>query len=120
MRGLMAVALASMLVGCGYSEEDAIRAAEDSVREAMMDPESARIEGSFFVESGKTDEGYTSGSVCGWVNGKNAFGAYIGKRRFVVQAVYGKEGAGASAHVNIEDGSARPAWGKNETLFELI
>ncbi|WP_313412031.1 hypothetical protein [Atlantibacter hermannii] len=49
-------------------------AAKDSVKSSLKDASSAQFSGDF---QGK------SGSVCGYVNAKNSFGAYTGKTRYV-------------------------------------
>ena len=58
------------LTGCGQSLEDA---AISVVREKMLDPDAAQFRG---VE--KRGEW----TVCGEVNGKNRFGAYVGFKKF--------------------------------------
>lgn len=54
---------------------DVRSAAESAVRATMKDPAAARFEGTHVVAEGRY--------VCGRVNGKNSFGAYIGMRRFI-------------------------------------
>jgi len=70
----VALAGAAMLAAC--SEESAKRVrAEDAVKEQLKDPASAKFEG---VRKGKTDQ-----HICGLVNAKNSFGAYLGSTPFV-------------------------------------
>lgn len=49
--------------------------AKESVEKIMKDPSSSKFTGEFLS---------SKGSVCGYVNGKNSFGAYAGNQRFVV------------------------------------
>lgn len=51
-------------------------AAKKLVAQGLRDPSSAQ-----FRDVGKSDQ-----AVCGEVNGKNAFGAYVGFRHFIVEA----------------------------------
>lgn len=78
---------AAMLMGCGADGPDAAmakkRAAQfqkhlDDVRHYLKDGESARFEKLFLSEE---QDGTTA--LCGEVNAKNAFGAYVGFGRFV-------------------------------------
>ena len=50
---------------------------EIGVREDLIDPESARF---FDIEAVSSSNGLVS--VCGYVNAKNSFGGYVGKRAF--------------------------------------
>lgn len=69
-----------LLVGCGPSEKDNVGYGEDLVKSTLKDPYSAKFE-SFFVPSGNN---MSEGHICGTVNSKNSYGAYVGKKRFVV------------------------------------
>lgn len=74
----------------GQSSATRITAAQQSVKEALLDPASARFRYVRAVGSG------TSGFVCGEVNAKNRVGGYTGFRRFIV----------TSNEAAIEDGSS--------------
>lgn len=68
MRVWFVAALVVSLGACSSSKSEA----EDAVRNAMRDPDSATFRN---VES-------REGVVCGEVNGKNGYGGYAGFRRF--------------------------------------
>ncbi len=59
------------------SEEAKLNAAREDVARLLRDPASATF----------TDLETDGFVVCGWVNGRNAFGAYAGARRFVWTSV---------------------------------
>lgn len=69
--GLMPILIALVLGGC----DSPIRDAERAVRATLKDPESARFSD---VESCGTSD-----IVQGYVNAKNSYGGYDGKRAFV-------------------------------------
>lgn len=71
-RGLALVALAMAIAGCGSSDIDKARQA---VAEKLNDPGSAQF---------RNERSEKGGWVCGEVNGKNAFGGYIGFKRYTV------------------------------------
>jgi hypothetical protein len=54
-----------------------IKAVEAAVAREMRDPESARFDG---IKAGKTPEGDIV--ACGFVNGRNGFGGYVGREPF--------------------------------------
>lgn len=60
----------------GKSEQDAIASAQKAVADSLKDPESARFRN---VKVKPYLEGHI---VCGEVNGKNSYGAYVGFRPF--------------------------------------
>lgn len=73
MKRLALVALAGMiLTGCGKSDIDRAR---EAVAEKLNDPRSAQF---------RNERSEKGGWVCGEVNGKNAFGGYIGFKRYTV------------------------------------
>ncbi len=80
MRRLLSVALVFLMEACSDREpafdsaEYRIKQAQESVARRLRDPESAR-----FSDVRVTEDG----SVCGHVNGKNAFGAYAGAQPFL-------------------------------------
>ncbi|MGO2242097.1 MAG: hypothetical protein ACTH5D_10110 [Halomonas sp.] len=67
---------AAMLAGCKPSVSE-IDKAKDAVAERLRDPSSAQFRN---VKGGERRGLY---SVCGEVNGKNAYGAYSGYERFI-------------------------------------
>lgn len=71
-RGMTLALLAIALAGCGDSDIDRARAA---VSEKLSDPSSAQF---------RNERSKEGGWVCGEVNAKNAFGGYIGFKRYTV------------------------------------
>lgn len=97
MRFCLLFALCMTLVGCDSSDEKIIDAAKSEIAKKMHDPDAAKFSDTF-IHRGETgvankvsDQSqkakYQYLSVCGSVNGKNLFGAYTGKTRFVVSLV---------------------------------
>lgn len=65
-----------IFLGAGKSQTDAIEAAKKTVAAKLKDPEAARFQNLRMVT-------YAEGNlVCGEVNGKNSYGAYVGYRPF--------------------------------------
>jgi len=60
-------------------DNSAIKAVEDAVKEGLKDPFSAQFRDFFTVSSGK---------VCGQVNAKNSYGAYVGWKLFVTTPLH--------------------------------
>jgi hypothetical protein len=58
-------------------KNEAIRRAQDAVREKLKDPSSAQFKDVAYFQSGSLDV------VCGQVNAKNAYGGYSGFREFL-------------------------------------
>ena len=73
MRALIVLVVVG-LVGCGQTED-----AKRLVREELKDGASARFEN---VTTGELVDGRSA--VCGWVSGKNSFGAYAAPEPFLV------------------------------------
>ncbi|MDX4056709.1 hypothetical protein APA82_31855 [Pseudomonas aeruginosa] len=107
-----------VLAGCGSPEQNAIWTAEKAVANMLKDPESAKFNGSFFMPDGGNEQ-LKSGHVCGYVNAKNSFGAYVGNRRFVAPAIVGPDVVDVG-NVTIDDGDTRFAIGTIETVFEKV
>jgi hypothetical protein len=67
------------LTGCGKSWSDGtevrVERAKKVVAEAMRDPESTKF---------RDVVAYTKNGVCGEVNAKNAYGGYVGYKKFIV------------------------------------
>lgn len=73
-----------LLSGCKPSDEQFIKIAKEDVAQSLKDPSSAQFRNMRFVAN-KDDVGSTSsGYVCGELNGKNSFGAYVGFERIYV------------------------------------
>lgn len=77
MSATLAFAFLSLVLPAMAGQAE-IESAKRAVREQMKDPESARFKSVF--ERAVRD----THAVCGQFNGKNAFGGYVGYRRFVV------------------------------------
>lgn len=92
MRGLLRLLIATLVIfgltACDTVDEKMLKNAQEIVAQQLKDPESVRFSDLFIVrgEQGATTPGDTwqDVSVCGYVNGKNAFGAFAGVMRFVV------------------------------------
>ncbi|WP_143182252.1 hypothetical protein [Serratia fonticola] len=76
------------LTACDTVDEKMLMNAQETVAQQLKDPDSARFSDVFIVrgERGVTppEDTWQNVAVCGYVNGKNAFGAYAGSMRFVV------------------------------------
>lgn len=71
MRGVILVSAMALLAGCGDDTIDKGRAAAAF---QLKDPSSAQFRGDYIT---------SIGSVCGEINGKNGFGAYVGFKRYM-------------------------------------
>lgn len=70
------------VVGCQWvpgTDAHKAEAAKSLVREELFDGDSARFEN---VVVSRSETGKVQ--VCGWVNAKNRYGAYVGPERFLV------------------------------------
>lgn len=74
--GLVALAQSSEAFAAGIDAK-LKKAVEQSVGELLNDPYSAK-----YTHDRVSMRSQTVGTVCGTVNAKNAFGAYVGKRPF--------------------------------------
>lgn len=72
----MTIITALLLAGC---ESGDIKKAKETVANELRDPESAQFRN---IITKKTNE-FGGVTVCGEVNGKNAYGGYVGYQRFV-------------------------------------
>lgn len=72
---------ALLLAGC---ESGDIKKAKETVASQLRDPESAQFRNIIKTEKTSLLE-FGIVTVCGEVNGKNAFGGYVGFQRFVSQ-----------------------------------
>ncbi len=78
MRALtgITIIIAALLAGC---ESGDIKKAKETVANELRDPESAQFRN--ISKTKKNEFGVVT--VCGEVNGKNAYGGYVGYQRFV-------------------------------------
>ncbi len=101
---LLFIAVALLLTGCQPSAGDATSFVEKSVRERMKDPDAADFDNVKFYPDDSPQGEEISGSVCGYVNGKNALGAYTGRVRFYSRITVSNGGRSAEfSPPNIED-----------------
>lgn len=96
-----------LMVGCSSQEDLAIQVAKAEVAKQLKDPESAKFYDVAVVYQGSKVDYPVSMSVCGSVNGKNAFGAYSGAVRFVVKMISHKKNE-PSAYLAMLDNSKDP------------
>ncbi|MDR7024371.1 hypothetical protein [Pseudomonas peli] len=90
IKTVVCLALVAFIAGCGSQEQQAIWTAEKAVKAKLKDPASARFKETYLVvNEERSVGGFTSGTVCGVVEGKNSFGAYADPQRFVATAVMG-------------------------------
>ncbi|MGP9798170.1 hypothetical protein ACT3UJ_12520 [Halomonas sp. 86] len=85
MKVLVGVVIGTLLlVGCDSGH---VKKSKEAVADRLRDPDSAQFRN---IKSGKASNGLET--VCGEVNGKNAYGAYSGYERFIAnnggRAVY--------------------------------
>ncbi|ADU71558.1 hypothetical protein [Pantoea sp. At-9b] len=66
------------LSGCKPSDKDMVKFGESLVKQTLKDPESAKFNS--YYRSFGDGVGY----VCGDVNAKNAYGGYVGSRKYYV------------------------------------
>lgn len=99
-------------------------AAERAVASQLKDGSSAQFSGVYLVRT-KSPQGFDVISACGFVNGKNSFGALAGNTRFVVWGSQSENTQDISS-VNIEDHDRRGVPGKGPsrrqmpTIFEEV
>lgn len=82
------VAIVSLpLMGCDSLQGQMVKEAKKSVAEQLKDPNAAQFSEIFTVKGNhgaiNSKSKWQDFAVCGFVNGKNSFGAYAGKTRFV-------------------------------------
>ncbi|KUM02751.1 hypothetical protein KIF53_15510 [Chromobacterium subtsugae] len=85
----MLVTFSIVTVALQTGEDRAIIQAKEVAKASLNDPSSAIFRNVVFKKESE-DGTFTRGYVCGYVNGKNSFGAMVGERRFVARAVFGK------------------------------
>ncbi|MDV5495393.1 hypothetical protein QM071_24765 [Escherichia coli] len=72
------------LVGCKPTDEKAITLGQQAIADDMKDPTSVMFRKDKFVRTDH-DDGSVTGFVCGELNAKNGFGAYVGYHSYVVE-----------------------------------
>lgn len=86
MKNLLFIAVGALLLsGCKPSDEQFIKIAQEDVAQSLKDPSSAQFRNMQFVASKDDTGSNNSGYVCGELNGKNSFGAYVGFERIYVR-----------------------------------
>lgn len=85
MKRLLILLAVFALSGCKPSAEKAIELAKNEIAADMKDPDSAKFRYLRFVDQKETAEGDVVGMICGQVNAKNAFGAYVGFHPFIIE-----------------------------------
>lgn len=90
-----------LLFGC--DNDSFVESAKRQVKLRLKDPSSAQFDDVKFYPSDAPREN-PHGAVCGKVNAKNSFGAYIGYRRFVM-GISTVNGETYRSGVQMEDGS---------------
>ncbi len=85
MKKLAIVVLAAItLAGCNPSGSDAVRVAKKEISSGLKDPDSVQFRDVFFHPDIEQPKSGASGYVCGQLNAKNSYGAYIGFERFYI------------------------------------
>lgn len=72
------------LAGCKPDEDKAIELAQKEISELTKDPDSVQFRNEHFLRKDSKSSNSTVGTVCGEVNGKNNWGAYVGYHSFFV------------------------------------
>ncbi|EIJ9543839.1 hypothetical protein NCH56_004117 [Salmonella enterica] len=80
-----AIAAVLMLSGCKPSDEKAIELAHKEMADSMKDPGSVLFRNDKFVGRQEHDDGKVTGFVCGELNAKNSYGAYVGFTSYLVE-----------------------------------
>ncbi|MFV1944152.1 hypothetical protein VPH49_25520 [Pseudomonas luteola] len=118
MKGKIAIAAAlAVIFGCS-PEQRVISEAQAAASRLLKDPSSARFGEAYYVQD-KDLNGFKTGHVCGYVNGKNSFGAYTGEVRFVASVVMGDNLLDIS-NVQIEQAGAERSPDDGFTPFESV
>lgn len=103
--GLLLISLT--IAGCGFADSRLESSAKSKVVEKLSDPNSA-----LFSNVEVVPDRFVKGTknVCGYINAKNAFGGFTGKKRFYVSQV-----ASGDWDVSIDEGTPR-----DRCLFEVF
>ncbi|MDJ0087717.1 hypothetical protein [Pantoea allii] len=81
---LVLVLSVALLTGCKPSDDQMLRVGKDALSQALKDPSSAQFRSMHFVPDPNQSDSVASGFVCGELNGKNSFGAYVGFKRVYI------------------------------------
>ena len=115
MKTALLIAVACVLTGCTSSDSSLISTTQQAVRAKLKDPDSAKFGEAFIVPKGEESTKYTNvRSVCGDVAGKNSFGAYDGRIRFM--GLYGKPIGGNEMELLELEIEPQP----NNKIFEVV
>lgn len=104
--GIGVVVIALLSKSCdGNSSYTAIDYGKKRVASLMKDPESAQFDSVTFHQTSEGEGEPYIGYVCGYVNAKNSFGAYTGKKAFIVKTEITNDGKSiATSDVVMDDG----------------
>lgn len=72
------------LTGCKPGEEKAIELAKNELSEGLKDPDGAKFKNIHVADIHEEQDGSVLATVCGQLNAKNSFNAYVGYRKFIV------------------------------------
>ncbi|KAB8306096.1 hypothetical protein EH228_17540 [Erwinia endophytica] len=78
------ILLSILLLGCKPSNDQAITFGSRDLASTLKDPDSVKFRGVRFIEDIGTKPSYKSGYVCGELNAKNSYGAYVGFQPFYI------------------------------------
>lgn len=81
MRRIAILLMLPLLAGCGFQT---LHDAKQSAADQLLDPKSAQFRNVRLIPDAKRSDAAGLG-VCGEINGKNAYGAYAGFKRFVAR-----------------------------------
>ncbi len=85
MKKIAAVLLGiSLLAGCKPGEKKAIDLAQKEMAESLKDPDSAKFRYVRVPEIHEEQDGSMLATVCGQLNAKNSYSAYVGYKKFVL------------------------------------
>lgn len=76
--------LAALLSGCSPSEDKILAVGTSEYAQALKDPDSAKFTDLYFKKDINQKGSGVNGYVCGMVNAKNSFGAYVGFHPFYI------------------------------------
>lgn len=104
--GIGVVVIALLSKSCGSnSPYTAMDYGKKRVASVMKDPDSAQFDSVTFHQTSEGEGEPFTGYVCGYVNAKNSFGAYTGKKAFIVKTEIKNEGKSIStSDVVMDDG----------------
>lgn len=104
--GIGVVVIALLSKSCGSnSPYTAMDYGKKRVASLMKDPESAQFDSVTFHQTSEGEGEPYIGYVCGYVNAKNSFGAFTGKKAFIVKTKITNDGKSiATSDVVLDDG----------------